>query len=193
VARRRVTDYLQSHNFWLLEISASARAPLFVAGALTNGFQSITMPELSADAQSFSPLNSYYPEHYYTSFSVGAITLSRGVTAFDSTFYRWIRRSVSGEDRVQRNLLLLHFAGLGVGEDGEPIVNASAPGIGAGNLETIRAFGKGYILWDCIPTRYKAGSDLDATSGEVSIAELDIQPHYFTEFSLDPRQITDLI
>jgi hypothetical protein len=48
------------------------------------------------------------------------------------------------------------------------------------------------MLINCIPTRYKPGSDFDASSGEVSIAEIDIQPQYFVEFSLDVRQITDL-
>jgi hypothetical protein len=52
--------------------------------------------------------------------------------------------------------------------------------------------GKGFILHNCVPTRYKAGGDLDATSGDVSVAELDIQPEYITEFSLDPFQLTDI-
>lgn len=182
---------MQACNFWLLDISASPRLPLFVAGALTNGFQSITMPELTAEAETIQPLNSAYPVTFAAKYTVGTMTLTRGVTPYDSTFWRWIRRSVSGEDRVQRNLLLLHFMGLGIGNDAGPIVPA-VPGVGVGNLEVIRGFGKGYILWDCVPTRYKSGTDLDGSSGEISIAELDIQPLYFTEFSLDPRQLTDI-
>lgn len=189
--RRRAFDYLQACNFWLLDISASPRLPLFVAGTLTNGFQSITMPELTAETETIQPLNSAYPVTFAAKYTVGTMTLTRGVTPYDSTFWRWIRRSVSGEDRVQRNLLLLHFMGLGIGDDAGPIVPA-VPGVGGGNLEVIRGFGKGYILWDCVPIRYKSGTDLDGSSGEVSIAELDIQPLYFTEFSLDPRQLTDI-
>jgi hypothetical protein len=48
-------------------------------------------------------------------------------------------------------------------------------------------------LWSCIPTRYKAGSDFDATSGAVSLTELEIQPQYFSEVSLDPRQLLDYL
>lgn len=52
-----------------------------------------------------------------------------------------------------------------------------------GTLVTRRK-GKIAIIGNCIPTRYKAGSDFDAMSGEVSISELDIQPHAMTEMAL---------
>lgn len=52
-----------------------------------------------------------------------------------------------------------------------------------GTLVTRRG-GHVMIMGNCIPTRYKAGTDLDAMSGEVSIMELDIQPHAITEFAL---------
>jgi hypothetical protein len=192
MARSRALDYLQSYHFWLIEISVSERAPFFAAGALTHGFQSISMPEITADTQSFRPANSLYPVNYNASYSTGAITLTRGVTPYDSSFYRWIRRTTEGSDRIYRNFLLLHFSSIGVDSGGEPLALSSVvEGVGIGNLETLRGFGKGYILWDCLPTRYKAGSDLEGNSGDVSLAELDIQPYYFTEFSLDPLQLTD--
>lgn len=43
---------------------------------------------------------------------------------------------------------------------------------------------RAYVLHDCLPTRYKVGSDFDAASGEVSIAELDIKPELIEEISL---------
>jgi hypothetical protein len=52
-----------------------------------------------------------------------------------------------------------------------------------GTLVTRRR-GKVAILGNCIPTRYKAGTDLDAMAGDVSIMELDIQPHAVTEFAM---------
>ncbi len=44
--------------------------------------------------------------------------------------------------------------------------------------------GRVWVLGDCIPTRYKPGSDFDAKSGEVSIAELEFAPSYVNELSL---------
>jgi hypothetical protein len=43
---------------------------------------------------------------------------------------------------------------------------------------------RAYVLHGCLPTRYKTGSDFDARSGEVSIAELDIKPELVEEISL---------
>ena len=43
---------------------------------------------------------------------------------------------------------------------------------------------KAYMLRGCIPTRYKVGSDFDASSAEISIAELGIQYEILEELSL---------
>ncbi len=50
-----------------------------------------------------------------------------------------------------------------------------------------RRGGKVAIMGNCLPTRYKAASDFDATSSSVSISELEIQPQAVTEMTLlDP-------
>ena len=43
---------------------------------------------------------------------------------------------------------------------------------------------RAWILKGCIPKRYKAGSDFDASSAEVSVAELDMDVETFEEISL---------
>lgn len=43
---------------------------------------------------------------------------------------------------------------------------------------------RAWVLHGCLPTRYKVGSDFDANSGEVSIAELDLKPELIEEISL---------
>jgi hypothetical protein len=43
---------------------------------------------------------------------------------------------------------------------------------------------KAWKLGGCLPTRYKAGSDFEATSSEISITELDVEPEALEEFSL---------
>lgn len=40
---------------------------------------------------------------------------------------------------------------------------------------------KAWILRHCKPTRWKASSDFDASSGDVAIAELEVQPHRVEE------------
>ena len=183
MATKRADDLLQNYSFFLADISPSGRPPFFVMGGEQPlGFNTCSMPELTLDVQEITEYNNSYKTYYYTGASVGALTLTRGMTSKDSTLYRWVMRSLKGTDKVQRNLLLLHYSGL---RDAQ--ISADQ------DLLMARGFGKGYLLMDCIPTRYKPGEDFDATSGDVSIGEIEIQPRYFIEFSLDIRNATDII
>lgn len=49
---------------------------------------------------------------------------------------------------------------------------------------SIKVPARAFLLKNCIPTRYKTGSDFDASSGQVSIQEMDIQPELVEEISL---------
>ena len=44
--------------------------------------------------------------------------------------------------------------------------------------------GKAWMLYGALPSRYKTGGDFDASSGAISIAELEIAYEYFDEISL---------
>lgn len=41
-----------------------------------------------------------------------------------------------------------------------------------------------FVLYGCIPRRYKSGSDFDAKSGDISIQELDIEVEMFEQIGL---------
>jgi len=43
---------------------------------------------------------------------------------------------------------------------------------------------KAWMLYGCLPTRYKVGGDFDAKSSDISIQELDVQYEYFDEIAL---------
>lgn len=79
--------------------------------------------------------------------------------------------------------------GVGAATAGLGLLNAAVQaGIdavtGAPPSVAVRLPARAWLLHGCLPTRYKAGSDFDATSGDVSIMELEIQPESFTEISL---------
>lgn len=44
--------------------------------------------------------------------------------------------------------------------------------------------GKAFILFECLPTRYKPASDFDANASEISLEEIDLNYHRFEELSL---------
>lgn len=175
MARNRLADFMQNHRFWLLDVVPSATFPFLVLGAPLLGFQTITTPEYTADVDEIKQLNSMYKRSVYSGGGVAPITLTRGVLGYDDTMWQWMMRAIRGFDMTNRHLLLLHFTSIGTTDDD----------IGISAWEAAAFLpGKAWLLWDCIPTRYKPGSDFDAMGGEVSIAELEIQPWAVTEFTL---------
>lgn len=56
--------------------------------------------------------------------------------------------------------------------------------LGVPSHETIRIPARMWLMKKCIPTRWKAGTDFDATSAGVSVAELEVQPHEVLERSM---------
>lgn len=64
-------------------------------------------------------------------------------------------------------------------------VGAAAAAVGIGPFQfATRIPARAWLLHDCLPTRYKAGSDFDATTAAVSLQELEVQPEMIEEFSL---------
>lgn len=192
MARSRIADFMQTHRFWLMDLVPSATFPFLVLGAPILGFQSITTPEYTAEVDEIKQLNSMYKRSAYSGGGVAPITLTRGVRGWDDTMWRWMKRAISGNDMTNRNLLLIHYTSI---SPKSVIGNIAAAALGStlsladelpGDVWDGYAFvpGKAFLMWDCVPTRYKAGTDFDAMSGEVSIAELEIQPWAFQEISL---------
>lgn len=251
MARSAIRDFLHDSNFWLFDVAPidAISLPIFMP---LSGFTSITAPELTIETTTISEGNDPYPTEVVKGASLGSISLTRGVTFYDSDFWRWTTAAVAGSTgsgattaggflraevggvTYRRSLLLVHFfrnfgiANIGttftnndfgpppsagaraagaaaaaiVGGAGITSVVGAALGVGAGiatganiaALElwnglaeggtSVRVPARAFLLKDCIPTRYKMGSDFDATSGQISIAELEIHPHYVEEIAL---------
>lgn len=174
--------------------------------------------------------NWYFRKKIVKKADIDPITLSRGVTFWDSDFYRWSMASITGDPTgfqarnvpslsiggvtPRRNLLLIHFFArypglaaaaaatgvlggsgaltgvggpttVGIGASATAGVLSASVGINFGPFEFApRIPAKAWLLHDCVLTRFKSGSDFDASSGDVSIAEIDIQPEMIEEISL---------
>jgi len=181
-SRSRLEDLLRSNRFWLVDVIPSSTFPFFVLGAPFMGFQSITMPEITLNTDESKQVNSMYPFQTYIGANVSPITLTRGCRVYDDTFYQWVQRAIRGIDMNPRNLLLIQYTDINL----STYTGASVEMPVAMEAWEVAQFlpGRAWLLWDAIPVRYKAGTDLDGTSGEVSIMELDIAIHAVTEFAL---------
>jgi len=177
MARWQILDRLQDHRFWLVDIVPSAVFPYYVLGSPLLGFATISSPEITLETDKIKQLNSMYKRNVYIGGDVSPISLTRGVTMYDNTFWNWIQIAMRGYDFPNRNMLLIHFSQIG------GVYEFPISGLDQWDGIT-RLPGKAWLLWDCIPTRYKAASDFDAMSGQVSISELEIQPWAIEEFTL---------
>lgn len=96
-------------------------------------------------------------------------------------------RASGGDAAMAAAATALAVAGAGLGGATLTALGglALAQGLGIGPFETFAMMpAKAWLLQGCIPTRYKAGGDFDASSSDVSIAELDFDYEVFDEISL---------
>lgn len=204
--RDRLSDVMQVYPFWLFDAGVLGGAVLSPVLDPSLGFSAISSPEITVEMKDIQPGNWEYKRRVVKTADVGAITLSRGARFYDSDFYNWITRAIRGEDPSRRNLYLIHFlslrsvgsgviqtvAGATVGSlssiaSGGGLAGAVTGGLGGAILSSFiddRIPGRCWSLHDCVPTRYKAGSDFDASASEVSIVELEVQPEYVEEVTV---------
>jgi len=181
MARKRILDFMQSYRFWLFDVVPSLTPPFYVLGAPFFGFSSISGPEMTLEADPIKQLNSIFKKYAYSGGDVSPITLTRGVRGFDDTMWEWINRAMKGVETTQRNLLLIHYTNIRL-VDMPSIASGIANPFEAGEFLPGRAF----LLWNCIPTGFKA-ADFNATSSDVSLDELTVQPSAISVFTLlDP-------
>jgi phage tail-like protein len=237
VARGYLSDYLQVFPFWLADIgplntfSLPVLTPVF-------GFSQITSPEITVEIEQFKEGNWMFDRKVVKSASMTPMTLSRGVTLFESDFSNWMKAALYGDTQqfssvvpllnvggptYRRTLMLIHFFQRTVsdppkgGDDNNATVAGDAEraallGLGVSASDVVAGltlggllFGltrglnsllgtpfefaaripaRAYILYGCIPSRYKAGSDFDATAGDISIQELELQVEMMEQISL---------
>lgn len=160
-------------------------------------FSSVTIPATTLETEEFKEGNWEFKRRVVTGASLDTVTLQRGVTLLDSDFWCWAMAAVHGE--ISRKALIIQL----LHRTQEP---ALPPGRAAdrqrssvltGNLQVkgsdliqvqlkpqIPVVAKEWIIHECIPIRVKPSSDLDASSNEVSLAELEVQGNWMEQTNL---------
>jgi len=191
MARSRLTDYMQVNRFHLLDTSWSG-GPILLP---VFGFRSVTLPQWNLTYKEIKEGNYEFKRYgAVQNAEVTPMVLEQGVSLLNSDFYQWIKDATLGQ-KEPRNLLLIQFTGINVSAGGviegvgSALANATSnvPGATGGGFlfeDGIRIPGRAWYLKNCRPFSYKPGSDFDATSGEVSLATLEIGLEEFEEFSL---------
>lgn len=195
MARPRLDDLMQVYPFWVFDAGVLGGNILFPVLDPAVAFSSATTPEIEVEQREIRQGNWEYARRYVKGASVAPITLSTGVRFWNSDMYNWIQAAIAGKDPVRRSLCMIHFLGLRSGGAGQLIGGAvtgalsgglagAAGGAILGSFIDDRIPGRVWMLHDCIPTRYKAGGDFDASSGAVSVQELEVQPEHIDEITV---------
>ncbi|MBW2169347.1 MAG: phage tail protein [Deltaproteobacteria bacterium] len=142
----------------------------FIAGqGAEAGFQSITSPELTQEPAEYREGIRTYTQKFPGVPSVNDITMIRGCARFDTSFISWILAAAEG-DEYRGDLTIYHIQRpkreLAIGNQG---ANMAATEIEVTDKDTKR-----YILRDAFPTRVKIAGDLDSSTSDVSLSEIDV-------------------
>lgn len=132
-------------------------------GFFSGGFNACTLPEHSIGHSDYSEGNRTYQMYYPGRSTFSSFTLSKGVFVGSSQLAKWIRDCAEGRNyRTDIRIHSLHRTDV------------------AGKLDYSNVTGSRiYFCKNCMPIRFRPGSDFDALNHDVSIEEVEIQPEYF--------------
>jgi phage tail-like protein len=177
MARELIDDFL--HSFRFHAATLTDYDPLSAPGTAEAGFNNMTTPELTIEAVEYKEGLDIYPRKYPGAPTVNEITLSRGVTFIDTSFWQWARATVEGADPYRIDLEIKHYHRGGFLTTPRTTL-ATADIVTRGESSTPA---RRYQLYEAFPIRHKPAADLDATSAEVSLMELDVAFESFNVFS----------
>lgn len=193
MARSQELDLLLDFRFHLYDVDPKFPSlyPFVLNPSI--GFSSVSVPSLTLDKATITPGNAYYAHKVVKRGTTNTLSLQRGAYLQESDFWRWFLATLTGESGSltamsgkRRNLLLVHFSTQdpdsnlkGVDADAA-VKTANIPGSGMIQFGS-KAYvllgavpARAWLLYDCQPASYRAGSDLSATSNAISLREMQI-------------------
>lgn len=159
MSRAQSTDPLHNFRFHVRTESGQGE---FTSDDGEAGFQSVSLPEISLESIEYREGKDTYTKKFPGVPSVTDVTMMRGVTKKDTSFWDWMMAAVKGGE-YRTNMTIYHWH-----RDGKTHGSIA-------DLDKARK----YNCYECMPIRVKPSGDLDATASEVSLAEMDVAIEYF--------------
>ena len=174
--RASVDDFLQNFRFHVTTELASPDSDTDVlkydaAVGGVAGFQSVSMPGYSVNPAEYRDGISIFTVKQPGIPTAEDITMMRGVVRRDTVFLDWMFRYFQGN--AFRVDLYIHQWD----QTGNPVAREGRWPAERGAIDTDRE--RVTKLHNAFPTNVKPGGDLDATSDEISVAELTIAFEWF--------------
>ena len=167
MARPQSSDYLQNFRFQARVVDGAdffAFNPGAVGVEGEAGFQSISFPERTFEVSEYREGTFKYTKKQAGVPSFSDVSFMRGMVFSDTGFYDWGVASLGGAE---------YRADIAIYVDQRANVSPGiAEKLSQGPARTL-------ILREAFPIRDKPGGDLDATSSEIHIAEIDCAIEWF--------------
>jgi len=126
------------------------------------GFSSVSIPEMSVNAVEYRDGRNLYTAKQPGIPTFDAVTMMRGQIMRGTRFIDWMMRYFSGTQ--YRAMLYIYIF--------NQIGGPSEAGVNYDNALMLR-------LYNAFPTRVKLAADLDSTSDDVSVEEIELTIEYF--------------
>lgn len=177
MARAQATDPLHNFRFHARAGSVDGLAAIDamqpggvpspgVGDTAEAGFTAVTAPEYTVEAAEYREGIKTYTEKYPGIPTVNEATYSRGVSRNDTSFLAWVLAAIEGRE-YRTDITVFHATRAGRTTPHDPATNFP-------NAETKR-----YIQFEAFPVRVKVAGDLDASTSDVGIAEMDVAFEHF--------------
>lgn len=185
MARAQSTDFLHSMRFQVDIVAgydyfqngdgkASSKSP-------SAGFMSVSTPEATTEAVEYREGTYNYPRKFPGNTTVSDISMQKGVARGDGTFWEWLSTVIAGSGEYRVDLNIYHFD--------RRVLNRPANGAMSASFQKVASAGNAartYKIYEAFPIRHKVAADLDASSSDISIMELDIAYEYYDVVEGEP-------
>jgi len=156
------TDYFQNFRF---HASVVGPGGIDYLSSIEAGFNTCSLPELSTDDAEYREGIMTYTRKQPGIATVSSVTLTRGVTPKQSRFYEWMIFNIEGGE-YKGTLTIYHYHRVGK----EPDESANRADLN---------YARQYVCEEAQPIRMKPAGDMDATSSDISLAEVEISIERF--------------
>lgn len=183
MARAASSDYLHSMRFHVTtNFSTSDISPENFGANVPAGFMSVTTPEATTEAVEYREGTFNYPRKFPGNTTVADCTLQKGVVPGYTNFWAWMRVVIEGNGDYRCDMTIKHFNRsvltnqLPTGATAKSSMPTWEPAISTA-IPT-----REYVLYNAFAIRHKVAADLDASSSDISVMELDVAYENFDVF-----------
>jgi phage tail-like protein len=138
------------------------------------GFMSVTTPEATTEAVEYREGTYNYARKFPGTTTVSDVSLQKGVVPGYSTFWAWLRIIIEGEGDYRCDMTIKHFNRSVLTQQALTGSNRATFGSSMATFDPGATATREYVLYNAFATRHKVAGDMDASSSDISIQEIDV-------------------